>query len=51
MARKPINTTIDDKLIKNIKILAINEDCNINDLIEEGLRLVLEKRKGNDQGK
>lgn len=45
MARKAINTTIDADLIKEIKLLAIEEDCKINDLIEEGLKLVLEKRK------
>ncbi|WP_294363943.1 ribbon-helix-helix domain-containing protein [uncultured Clostridium sp.] len=44
MARKAINTTIEADLIKKIKLLAIEEDCNINDLIEEGLKLVLEKR-------
>lgn len=30
--------------MKEIKLLAI-EECKINDLIEEGLKLVLEKRK------
>ncbi|MCT8975473.1 hypothetical protein N4T77_02565 [Clostridium sp. CX1] len=51
MARKAINTTIDEKLIKSIKLLALNEECKINDLIEEGLKLVLEKRNNNSQGK
>ena len=45
MARKAINTTIDADLMKEIKLLAIEEDCKINDLIEEGLRLIIEKRK------
>ncbi|WP_321834372.1 hypothetical protein [Clostridium butyricum] len=45
MARKAINTTIDADLMKEIKLLAIEEDCKINDLIEEGLRIVLDKRK------
>ena len=49
MARKAINTTIDEKLIKDIKLLTVEEDCNINDLIEEGLILVLEKRKSSNQ--
>ena len=31
--------------MKEIKLLAIEEECKINDLIEEGLKLVLEKRK------
>ncbi len=48
MARKSINTTIDVDLMKKIKILAIEEDCNINDLIEEGLKLVLEKRSNQE---
>lgn len=41
--RKTINTTVDKDLIKKIKILSIEKECNINDLIEEGLRIVLEK--------
>jgi hypothetical protein len=51
MARKSINTTINEKLMKDIKLLALNEECKINDLIEEGLRLVLEKRNIDNQGK
>lgn len=51
MARKAINTTIDADLMKEIKLLAIQEDCKINDLIEEGLKLVIEKRNSkNNQG-
>ena len=49
MARKSINTTIDEDLMKAIKLLAVEEECKINDLIEEGLKLVLEKRQCNDQ--
>ena len=45
MARKAINTTIDADLMKEIKLLAIEENCKINDLIEEWLRLIIEKRK------
>lgn len=45
MARKAINTTIEESLITEIKYLTIKESCKINDLIEEGLRLVLEKRE------
>ena len=43
MARKSVNTTIDADLIKQIKFLAIEKDCKINDLIEEGLQMVLDK--------
>ena len=48
MARKAINTTIDSELMKKIKLLSVEEDCKINDLIEEGLKLVLEKRINNN---
>ncbi len=41
--RKAINTTIDSDLMKKIKLLALEKECKINDLIEEGLRMVLEK--------
>lgn len=51
MARKAINTTVDADLMRDIKLLALNIDCKINDLIEEGLRLVLEKHSSNNQGK
>lgn len=42
MAKKQINTTIDADLLKQIKILAVEKDCNLNDLIEEGLKIVLD---------
>ncbi|EPY2274692.1 hypothetical protein ACFLKB_00680 [Clostridium sp. FAM 1755] len=51
MGRKAINTTVDEKLMKRIKLLALNKDCKINDLIEEGLQLVLQKYKDGNQGK
>ena len=41
--RKAINTTIDSDLMKKIKLLTLEKECKINDLIEEGLRMVLEK--------
>ena len=41
--RKATNTTIDSDLMKKIKLLALEKECKINDLIEEGLRMVLEK--------
>ncbi|TCS94842.1 hypothetical protein [Hazenella coriacea] len=43
MARKNINTTIDIELYRQIKVLAAKLDKNANDLLEEGMRLVLEK--------
>ncbi|APH23563.1 hypothetical protein WBZ18_13010 [Clostridium botulinum] len=51
MARKAINTTVDEDLMRDIKLLALNMNCKINDLIEEGLRLVLQKHSNNNQGK
>ena len=43
MARKNINTTIDEDLYTEIKILAIKLKVNANDLIEEGMKYVIEK--------
>lgn len=43
MARKNMNTTIDEKLYKAIKFLALELDIDANDLLEEGMKLVLEK--------
>lgn len=43
MARKSINTTIDEDLYLEIKILALRTKVNANDLLEEGMKLVLEK--------
>ena len=36
MARKNINTTLDEELYKSIRI-------NANDLIEEGMKLIIER--------
>lgn len=43
MARKSVNTTIDEDLYLEIKILALRNKVNANDLLEEGIKLVLEK--------
>ena len=43
MPRKVVNTTLDSNLYKQIKILAIEIDKNANDLLEEGMQMVLEK--------
>lgn len=45
MARKNINTTIDEDLYTEIRILAIRLKKNTNDLIEEGMKYVIEKYK------
>lgn len=43
LSRKNINTTIDEDLYTEIKILAIKLKINVNDLIEEGVKYVIEK--------
>ena len=43
MARKNINTTLEEKLYKKIKVLAIQLDKNANDLIEEGMKYIIDK--------
>ena len=43
MAREKFTTTIDGKLLENIKILAIYEKCSANDLMEEAIKDLLKK--------
>jgi hypothetical protein len=43
MARKNINTTLEEMLYKKIKVLAIKLYKNANDLMEEGMEMVLDK--------
>lgn len=43
MARKSVNTTLDEDLYTEIKILAIRKKINANDLIEEAMRYILKK--------
>lgn len=43
VARKAITNTLDEELYKDIRRLALEKDINANDLIEEGMRLILEK--------
>ncbi|KIL07453.1 hypothetical protein SR42_14870 [Clostridium botulinum] len=45
MARKSINTTVDETLMKKLKLLSDAKGCKINDLIEEGMKLVIENNK------
>ena len=46
MARKTINTTVDEDLVKKLKLLSDAKGCKINELIEDGIRLVIEKNRG-----
>ena len=43
IARKNINTTLDEELYKNIRILALQKGVNANDLIEEGMKLIIDR--------
>jgi hypothetical protein len=45
VARKNINNTLDEELYTDIRILGLKIKRNANDLIEEGMRMVLEKYK------
>lgn len=49
--RKAFNNTIDIDLYTELKILALKLGCNANDLLEEGMRMVLEKYGKLDQDK
>lgn len=49
MARKNINTTLDENLYKQIKLLAINKNVKANDLIEEGMKYILKKYEKNNE--
>ena len=43
MERKPFTTSINEKLLKDIKKLAIDLDRSVNDLLEEGIEYLLKK--------
>ena len=43
MPRKHFTTSLDDKLLKDIKKLAIDLDRSVNDLLEEGITHLLKK--------
>lgn len=45
MARKHFTTSIDEKLLREVKKLAVDLDKKTNDLIEEGLTYILDKYK------
>lgn len=42
--RITLTTTIDETLVKKTKILAIIENKNMNDYIEEGLKFILSNK-------
>ena len=43
MPRKHFTTSIDEKLLKEIKKLAIDLDRSVNTLFEEGIKYLLKK--------
>ena len=45
MGRKNVNTTLDEDLYLEIRMLALKLKVNANDLIEEGMKLILEREK------
>lgn len=49
MGRKNINTTIDENLYLEIRMLALKLKVNANDLIEEGMRFILERENKKNQ--
>ena len=45
MSRKHFTTSLDEELLKEIKKLAVDLDCSVNDLLEEGIQYLLKKYK------
>jgi hypothetical protein len=43
MPRKHFTTSMDEDLLKAIKKLAIDLNCTVNDLLEEGVKYLLKK--------
>ncbi len=41
--RKNYNTTLREDLIKKLKMLAVEKDSRVNDLLEEAIELLLKK--------
>ena len=51
MGKKKFTTTLDEDLIKELKKLAIDLGRSANELIEEGIRVILDKYgKGSSRG-
>lgn len=45
--RKTYGLSLDQELMKEVKHLAVDEDRNVNDLLEESMRDLLKKYKRN----
>jgi len=46
MARKHFTTSLDERLLKDIRKLAIDKGCSANSLMEEGIEYILKKYQG-----
>lgn len=49
MSRKAVNTTLNEELYQKIRILALKKGCNANDLMEEGMEMVLYKYENQEK--
>jgi len=49
MTKRPFTTSLDEKLLKEIKKLAIDLDKPVNVLLEEGMEHLLKKYTPKDQ--
>lgn len=43
MAKVKFTTTVDERLLEKIKILAIKEKCSVSDILEKLIRELLDK--------
>lgn len=43
MSRKKFTTTLDEELIKEIKVYAIEHDTSVSQLIEEAIKQIIKK--------
>jgi len=50
MQRKQFTTTIREDYLKKIKILAIEEDKRVNDMLEEAIEFLMNKYEGKKPG-
>ncbi len=49
--RKTYGLSLDPDLMKEVKHLAVDEDRNVNEMLEEGMRLLLQKYKKKGAGR
>jgi len=49
MSRKAVNTTLNEELYQKIRILALKKGCNANNLMEEGMEMVINKYENQEK--